>query len=103
MSEERLTYSFGPIERRGILGPIQGGQAALVAFGALAAIIVLDESPSAGGALVAMLVFVAALAGAFAPVGGRTLQEWAPVGIRFVLRRRGRFASRVATAGRIHG
>ena len=26
MSERRLTYSFGPLERRGLLGPVRAGQ-----------------------------------------------------------------------------
>jgi hypothetical protein len=99
VSDQRLTYSFGPLERRGILGPIQGGQAGLLAGGALAAIVVLDQSPSASGVLIAMLLFAIAVAAAFAPLGGRTLQEWAPVAFAFTLRRRGRLASEVATAG----
>ncbi len=99
MSDQRLTYSFGPLERRGILGSIRGGQAGLLAGGALAAIVALDESPSATGVLLAMLLFGLAIAGAFAPLGGRTLQEWAPVAVAFALRRRARFASGVATSG----
>ena len=31
MTGERLTYRFGPLERRGILGQIRGGQAAAMA------------------------------------------------------------------------
>jgi hypothetical protein len=99
VSEQRLTYSFGPLERRGILGPIRGGQAGLLAGGALAAIVALDQSPSASGVLIAMLLFATAVAAAFAPLGGRTLQEWAPVGVAFALRRPRRFASGVATSG----
>ena len=35
MTGERLSYRFGPLERRGIFGQVRGGQAAAVATGAL--------------------------------------------------------------------
>ena len=47
MTGERLTYRFGPLERRGLFGQVRGGQAAAVATGAAAAIVVLDRAPSA--------------------------------------------------------
>ena len=85
MSETRQTYSFGPLERRGIFGPIRGGQVAILAAGALTAILALDHAPSAGGALVALLACALAAAAAFAPFGGRTVQEWAPVAMWFAV------------------
>ena len=102
MSERRLTYTFGPLERRGILGPIRGAQAAVVATGAVAAIVVLDSSPSAAGALVAAIVVAVTLCASFAPLGGRTAEEWAPVAAAFAARRltaRARFVSTAPTAG----
>ncbi len=101
---DRRTYTFGPLERRGILGPLQAGQAGLVAGGALAAIVLLDASPSAGGAFLAALLLALALCAAFAPLGGRTVQEWAPVATVFALRRlrrRGRFLSSAPAAGMV--
>jgi Putative type VII ESX secretion system translocon, EccE len=101
---DRRTYTFGPLERRGILGPLQAGQAGLVAAGALAAIVLLDASPSAGGAFLATLLLALALCAAFAPLGGRTVQEWAPVATVFALRRvrrRGRFLSSAPAAGTV--
>ena len=86
MSGARLTYTFGPLERRGILGPIRRGQVAILAVGILLAVIVLDEAPSAGGALVAILLVAAAVALAVAPVGNRTIEEWAPIAGAFGLR-----------------
>ena len=74
-----MTYTFGPLERRGLLGPVRAGQAALLAAAGAAAIAVLDVSPSATGALVATGAVIAALAASFVPVGGRTLQEWMPI------------------------
>jgi hypothetical protein len=102
MTDGRQTYSFGPLERRGIFGGVRGGQVAALATGVLTAIIVLDRAPSAGGALIAMVACVVAAAAAFAPLGGRTVQEWAPVAVWFAgrrLRRRHRFRSPVVGAG----
>ena len=102
MTSERLTYRFGPLERRGILGQIRGGQAAAVAAGALAAIVVLDRAPTAAGAFLGTLLIAASLMVAFAPVGRRTLDEWVPVAVSFAVRRgRGRlsFRSRAPTRG----
>jgi Putative type VII ESX secretion system translocon, EccE len=96
VSQTRLTYTFGPLERRGILGPIRRGQAAILAIGGLLAILVLDQSPSTGGALIAILLFGVTVALTVAPLGSRTMEEWAPIlgafAVRYV-RRRGRFAS----------
>ncbi len=83
---ERLSYRFGPLERRGILGPVRPGQAAMLALGALLAIAILDQVPTATGLLVATLLFGAAVVLAVAPVGGRTLEQWAPVVSAFALR-----------------
>jgi hypothetical protein len=83
---ERLTYRFGPVERRGILGQIRGGQAAAVAAGALAAIVVLDRAPTAAGAFLGTLLLGVALIVAFAPLGRRTIDEWVPVVVSFGFR-----------------
>ncbi len=80
---ERLTYRFGPLERRGILGQLRGGQAAAVASGALAAIVALDRAPTAAGAFLGILFLAGALLAAFAPVGRRTADEWIPVAVSF--------------------
>ncbi len=104
MSSERLTYRFGPLERRGILGPIRAGQAVLLAAGAVIAIAIIDRSPSAAGALAATLLFAGAAALALAPVGRRTAEEWAPIVAAFLVRRaagRTRFRSVAPTRGSI--
>jgi Putative type VII ESX secretion system translocon, EccE len=104
VTDARQTYSFGPLDRRGIFGGVRGGQVAVLATGALAAILVLDRAPSAGGAFIAMLACGAAAGAAFAPLGGRTLQDWWPVAMWFAgrrLRRRHRFRSPVAGAGSV--
>ena len=83
-----MTYSFGPLERRGILGPVGLGQAVLLAGAALGTVVCLDVVPSATGVLIAGLLLGLATAAAFAPVGGRTPAEWLPLALAFALRRR---------------
>jgi hypothetical protein len=83
----RLTYKFGPLERRGILGPVRAGQAAIVGAAALIGVVLLDQAPNAAGALIATIVLGLAVVTAVAPVGHRTIEEWAPVCASFALRR----------------
>ncbi len=102
MTSSRLTYRFGPLERRGILGPVRLGQAAILGAGALLAIAVLDRAPSAGGALMATIAFGIAVAVAVAPIGSRTVEEWCPIVAAFGVRRltrRNAFRSPVPTRG----
>jgi hypothetical protein len=80
---ERLTYSFGPLERRGIAGGLDVGQLAALGAGALLAIVALDKDPTAGGAMLATIFCALAGAVAFTPVGGRGAHEWAPIVSRF--------------------
>ena len=107
MSERRLTYSFGPLERRGLFGPLRAGQVALVAIGALVAIAILDRSPSADGAVAALLILLVAAGAGFVPLGGRSVPEWAPVAAAFATRwasGRVRFASPLPMTGiRVRG
>jgi hypothetical protein len=103
-SERRLSYSFGPLERRGLFGGVSTGQVVALASGAVAAIVALDRAPSAGGAMAALLACTIAAGTAFLPVGGRSLQEWLPIASSFVLGRlRGghRFRSPAPAAGAI--
>jgi hypothetical protein len=102
MTDERLTYRFGPVERRGILGQVRVGQAVVVATGAVVAIVALDRAPTAAGAFLGVITFGAAVVLAFAPVGRRTADEWAPIALTYALRRargRHRFRSRVPARG----
>jgi hypothetical protein len=102
VSEERVRYRFGPLERRGILGPVRAGQAATLAVGAVGAIALLDRAPTATGALAATATFATAALLTVAPVRGRTAEEWTPVVTFYALRRvsrRARFRSRVPGRG----
>jgi hypothetical protein len=102
VTDDRLTYQFGPHERRGLLGQLRAGQAATVAAGGTAAILALDREPTAAGAFLAALLVAGSLLVAFAPLGRRTPEEWAPIafsfGLRFV-RGRLRFRSRAPGSG----
>jgi hypothetical protein len=99
---ERLSYRFGPLERRGILGPVRAGQAVTIAVGAVLAIAILDRAATATGAMVATIAFGTLVVLAVAPVGRRTAEEWMPVIATFALRRllgRHRFRSGLPTRG----
>ena len=99
----RLTYRFGPLERRGILGPLRASQAAALGVGVVLAIAVVDQAPSPPGALAAMVLLAASAGLAFAPLASRSPVEWLPVvtlfAVRRVRRRRRVFRSPVPTRG----
>jgi hypothetical protein len=102
VSGTRQTYRFGPLERRGILGPVRAGQAVSLALGALLAVGSLNASSDATGAVIALLLFGLFVALAVVPVGQRTLEQWAPVACSFVFRgigRRRRWTSPVPGLG----
>ena len=111
MSGVRTHYTFGPLERRGILGPIRLGQAGGLSLATLIAIVAIDQSPSAAGVMIAIVAIAAGAAGVFAPLGGRTVQEWSPIVATFAWRRlsgRASFSSPVPghgmlTRGRVSG
>lgn len=79
-------YRFGPLEQRGVVGPLLPGQVAVLAIAAalgLAALYVLRDWTGLG---VALLLVGAAGAAVLLPFQGRTLEAWAPIGIRWLLR-----------------
>jgi len=102
VSRERLTYRFGPVEQRGLFGPIGAAQIAVMAFGAVGAIAIIDLAPSAAGALAAVVFVLTTAALAFAPLGRQTIAQWAPVCVSFAIRRitgRGRSRSEAPSRG----
>jgi hypothetical protein len=103
MSRERLTYRFGPLERRGLLGPLRLGQVAVVGASLLIGVELLDRVGGGAGVVAALLLLVAALGVTTAPISGRTVEEWAPVaascGVRHLLWQH-RFRARAPTSGR---
>lgn len=99
---ERLRYSFGPLERRGLLGQLPGASAGCLAVGVLTAIALLDHSPSPAGLLEALIAVTSAVAVSLLPLRGRPVAEWGPLVVAHLGRRatgRHRFVSAVATTG----
>ena len=86
MTEPR-TYRFGPLERRGFLGPIRAGQAVVVAMAVLAGLLLLGSAPTPSNAAGTVLVIAVALAVVTVPIGGRTLEQWVPLAAAWLTRR----------------
>ena len=100
---ERVRYRFGPLERRGLLGPLRAGQALSLAGALVAAVVLLDALGGGTGVVGALAELMFATAIATAPIEGRSPVEWAPVGISFALRTASghrRFRSPAPTSGR---
>jgi hypothetical protein len=81
-------YRFGPLEQRGLVGPLGFGQVATLAIAAALALLAIYALRSWLGLAVALLLVGAATGAVLVPVEGRTLQAWAPVGTRWALRSR---------------
>ena len=104
MTSDRLTYRFGPLERRGIFGGARAGQVAVLTLGLALCVGIVDSAPTVGGALTALVVVVIAGVFAFLPMGRRSLQEWGPIATSHLLRRvtgKATFRSRGPVTGRI--
>ncbi len=86
MSDTRLTYRFGPLERRGLVGPFGLLQVCTVGLALVVAVLLLDLAPSAGGALLGLVLVLVAGALATVPLGGRTPVQWLPVLGSYMLR-----------------
>ena len=101
MSTERR-YRFGPLERRGVVGPLRIGQVLLLACaatGALACVYLIKGWP---GMVLALILLGAGAVAISLPFEGRTAEEWAPVALRWALRRgeeRGGYRSRSPFGG----
>ncbi|HET9073484.1 MAG TPA: SCO6880 family protein [Solirubrobacteraceae bacterium] len=103
MSDARLSYRFGPVEQRGLLGPFSLGQVATVGGALLCAVILLDTLASAAGAVLGVILVLGAGAAATVPVGGRPPVGWLPILSGYAwrgARGRRRFLSGVPTFGR---
>lgn len=77
--EERASYRFGPLERRGVLAGWRGGQVAVVAASLVVAVLLVRSSRPGPGLAGAVGVVVVGLVAACWPYRGRTAEEWAPV------------------------
>lgn len=81
-------YRFGPLERRALIGPLRGGQFAVLALGAALGIAALYGLRSVAGMVAALALLAASTAVIALPIQGRTAEEWAPVVAAWALRRR---------------
>jgi hypothetical protein len=81
-------YRFGPLEQRGLVGPLRFGQVALLAVAAALGLGALYALRSWVGVIVALLGVGGAAGAVLIPFEGRTLEVWAPIGVRWALRPR---------------
>ena len=102
MNGERLSYRFGPLERRGLLGPLRFGQVVTIGSSLAVGVELLDRIGGGEVCCPRSRCLWSAVGVATAPVAGRTIEEWAPVGCAFALgsvRGRRRFRSRLPIDG----
>jgi hypothetical protein len=96
------TFSFGPIERRGLVGGLRPGQIGVLATACgLAVLEVRVFAPTTGLPIALATLGLAALL-VFAPVCGRTAEQWLPVLVRWAVAGRGglhEFRSSAPSAG----
>ncbi|HEV2791709.1 MAG TPA: SCO6880 family protein [Solirubrobacterales bacterium] len=79
-------YRFGPLEQRGVVGPLRISQVVVLGVAAVLALGALYGIRGWGGMCVAILLLVGAGATIYLPIEGRTIAEWAPVAMRWALR-----------------
>lgn len=103
--QQETTYRFGPLERMGFMLGLRLPQLAGM-VGALLIGLGFLNAGGFGGLLAAMAV-VAVAAGVFlVSVRGHTLEEWAPLTVRFLVGRfsgRARFRAQLAQVGHVVG
>ena len=73
------SFTFGPIERQGIVGGLRLGQGGVLVGGSAVAVLLVRALPPGHGLALAILAMIGACIVAFAPVRGRTIEQWAPV------------------------
>ena len=99
MSEPtKRTYRFGPLEQRGLIGSFRRGQLVCVGTASVIAVLTLNVFSTSGGLAVALLLIGVGVGVAVVPVQGRTIEQWAPVCLRWLTRNR-RFRSASVTGG----
>ncbi len=76
-------YRFGPLERRGLIAGWRGGQIAVVAAGAVAAIVVLHRRQTLPAIGVAVFLVAVSIVLAWWPIAGHTAEQWLPTVVRW--------------------
>src|SRR6478609_1086923 len=95
-------YRFGPLEQRSLIGGLRTGQVVVLAVAALLGLLALYVLGGLPGVVLALLLLLLAAAAIFVPLSGRTVDEWAPVLLRWYSRSRkdeGGFRSASPSAG----
>jgi len=82
-------YEFGPLERRGVFLGCRPGQLLVGLMAATAATGVFILSPTPAGALLALGCIALGAVIVVIPIGGRPLEQWLPLGARFLTARLG--------------
>lgn len=103
MAANAHRYRFGPLERRGLVGALRAGQVGVLGVGLVVVIVLLQVSRAPAMVFAVLLVVIAIIGVCFAPVAGRTIEEWTPVVLVWTLRggRRGqRWRSELPSGGR---
>ena len=75
-------YRFGPLAQPGVVGPLRLGQLAVLALAAVLGLGALYGFRNWLGLGVALALIGGASAAVLLPFEGRTLEAWAPLGIR---------------------
>jgi hypothetical protein len=91
VSHEPRSYRFGALERGGFVGSLRVSQLVLLGSCTLCALVgflVLGSRYPAAAILLALGLATLAILGAFLPLGGAPLADWAPVLMRYLARRR---------------
>jgi hypothetical protein len=97
------TYRFGPLERGGFILGLRVPQCVGIVVAGLVGLGFLNAG-GISGLLLAVVVVAVAVGVLFLPLRGRTLEEWAPVTLRFLLgrfSRRARFRTQLAQVGHV--
>jgi len=99
-------YEFGPPEDRTLVAGLRAGQFGVVAVGLLLAVVLVRTDDSSVGFATAVTIVATAGVVAFWQVGGRTVEQWLPVTLRWAgrrLRRRNRYRSAIPLLGHVDG
>src|SRR3954447_13656963 len=100
---EETTYRYGPLERGGFMLGLRVPQLVGLIVGALIALGFLNTHGFAGLLLATLTIALAALL-VLVPVRGHTIEEWAPLTVRFFVGRFGgkaRFRAQLAQLGHV--
>src|SRR5690242_2620989 len=80
-------YRFGPLERRGLIGPLRATQVIPMAASLASAVVLMRTLPSGAGLFAALGLVLAVGAFCFWPVSGRSAEEWLPIVVAHARRR----------------